>query len=355
MSTKSSTLNDVTVVDLFCGVGGLTHGLVKEKFNVAAGIDFDETCKYAFEKNNKAKFIHADITKVTSKEIMSLYPKGHIKVLVGCAPCQPFSLYAHSKNADESKWKLLYSFARIIKEVKPDIISMENVPQLAKFNDGKVLKDFIATLKKEDYYVTHYIVNAQNYGVPQRRKRLILFASKTKQINIISETHKKRPITVRKAIGHLPLIEDGEIYKKDKLHYARKLTEINKKRIKATPKGGRWSDWKDKSLILDCHKKKSGKAFGSVYGRMYWDDVSPTLTTHCVGLSNGRYGHPDQHRAISLREAAILQSFPAKYDFIDKKIPFSTTLIARHIGNAVPVKLGVVIAKSIKKHIKEIA
>lgn len=352
--SKQPKLENITVVDLFCGVGGLTHGFIKEKFNVVAGVDFDETCKYAYEQNNKAKFLHEDITSIDSQTINALYPKGHKKILVGCAPCQPFSLYAHARKSEDEKWKLLYSFARIIEEIKPDIISMENVPQLASFNKGKVLEDFKATLKKAGYKVSHYIVNAQNYGVPQRRKRLLLFASLEGEIEIIPETHKKKFKTVKDAIGHLPEILDGQSDAKDRLHCARKLSELNKKRIIATPHGGRWKDWKDKSLILECHKKESGKAFGSVYGRMHWDDVSPTLTTCCVGLSNGRFGHPEQNRAISLREAAILQSFPAKYKFVDKKAPFSSSLLARHIGNAVPVTLGKVVAKTIKKHLESI-
>lgn len=351
---KREKLENITVVDLFCGVGGLTHGFFKEKFNVIAGVDFDKTCKYAYEKNNKAKFIHEDITAIDSEKINSLFPKGHKKILVGCAPCQPFSLYAHTRKSEDEKWKLLYSFARIIKDIKPDIVSMENVPQLASFNKGKVLKDFVDVLKDLGYNVSHYIVNAQNYGVPQRRKRLLLFASLNSEIEIIPETHRKKFKTVKDAIGKLPQIEDGVAHEKDSLHYARKLSELNKKRIMATPKGGRWRDWKDKSLLLACHKKASGKAFGSVYGRMEWDNVSPTLTTCCVGLSNGRFGHPDQNRAISLREAAILQSFPPKYKFVDKSIPFSSTLLARHIGNAVPVQLGKVIAKSIKNHLETV-
>ena len=343
-----------SVVDLFCGIGGLTHGFVKENFNVLAGIDVDQSCKYAYEKNNKTKFIHADVTSIKTEEINSLYPSNHKKILVGCAPCQPFSLYSHTRKSENDKWKLLYSFARIIEELKPEIISMENVPQLATFKRGKVLDDFIKKLESLGYNVTYYIINAQNYGVPQRRKRLILFASLLDYIKIIPETHKTKFISVKKVIGKLPVIEDGAYYKKDPLHFSRKLSEINKKRIEATPLGGRWKDWKNQNLILACHKKESGKAFGSVYGRMFWDDVAPTLTTCCVGLSNGRYGHPEQNRAISLREAALLQSFPARYDFIDKSVPFSSTLLARHIGNAVPVRLGQVIAKSIKEHIRNV-
>jgi DNA (cytosine-5)-methyltransferase 1 len=155
---------------------------------------------------------------------------------------------------------------------------------------------------------------------------------------------------VREAISNLPKISDGEICSTDALHRARKLSEINKKRIIATKEGGSWKEWPEE-LILDCHKKEGGKTFGSVYGRMKWDDVSPTMTTYCIGLGNGRFGHPEQDRAISLREASIFQSFPPDYDFIgtENQLPIST--IARQIGNAVPVNLGRAIAQSIKKHL----
>ena len=246
----------------------------------------------------------------------------------------------------------LYSFANLIEDIEPEIVSMENVPQLLRFNDGKVFKDFVKRLKTKNYHVTWDIVNAQNYGVPQRRKRLILLASKHGEISLIDKTIKNEEyITVRQAIGHLPYLEDGMVHEEDSLHRARKLTDLNKKRIKATKEGGNWEDW-DRSLWLECHKKESGKNFKSVYGRMKWNDVAPTMTTYCIGLSNGRFGHPEQDRAISLREAALIQSFPKNYDFIDPEIEISTAVIARQIGNAVPVGLGVAIAKSIKKHIE---
>ncbi|MFT3846216.1 MAG: DNA (cytosine-5-)-methyltransferase [Lacibacter sp.] len=352
-------IENFSVVDLFCGVGGLTHGFVKEQFKVDAGIDFDISCKYAFEKNNKAVFFHRDIINLTSQDLSKIFSKGKRKILVGCAPCQPFSIY-NSRNSNnkqikkrDSKWRLLYSFADLIEGVEPDIISMENVPLLVKFDKGKVFNDFVRRLKKKNYHVSWSIVNAQDYGVPQRRKRLVLLASKLGEINLIGKTiSDNKYITVRDAIAHLPVVEDGISHPTDLLHRARKLTEINKKRIKATKEGGFWRDW-DKSLWLECHKKETGKSFRSVYGRMKWDDVAPTMTTYCTGLGNGRFGHPEQDRAISLREAALIQSFPQNYDFIDPHKPMSSPNIARQIGNAVPVELGVAIAKSIKEHIEE--
>lgn len=357
---KKLSFKDFSAVDIFCGVGGLTHGLILEDIDVKVGIDFDPTCKYAFEENNKARFIHKDVTELSASELIKCFPKGKKKILVGCAPCQPFSLYNHKSAKDaksrkvDGKWKLLYSFGDLIEKVKPDIISMENVPMLVKFNKGKVFNDFLLKLKRAGYYVSWSIVNAQDYGVPQRRKRLILLGSKLGEIELISTSNEnKKCKTVRDAIGHLPPVEDGVAHPDDPLHRARKLTELNKKRIQAMKEGGFWRDW-DKSLWLKCHTKDSGKDFNSVYGRMKWDDVSPTMTTYCVGLNNGRFGHPEQDRAITLREAALLQSFPQSYKFIDPKAKFSSQTIAKHIGNAVPVGLGAAIAKSIKKHIQEI-
>lgn len=343
-------LENYSVIDLFSGVGGLTHGFFLEKFKIDAGIDFDDACKYAFEVNNKAKFIHEDLATLPSNRIESLFTSKY-KILVGCAPCQAFSQY--NKNEKNDKWKLVYSYGRIINEIKPEIISMENVPQLQTYKNGKVFKDFVKVLKNNNYSIDYKIVNAQEYGVPQRRKRLILLASRIGKIELIEPTHSQRGyITVRDAIYHLPAILDGESCETDKLHRSRKLSLLNKRRIEATPVGGSWKDW-DKSLVLDCHRKHSGKSYGSVYGRMKWDEVSPTLTTQCTGYGNGRYGHPIQNRAISLREAAILQSFPEYYDFIDPAKPFTPTVIERQIGNAVPVQLGRIIALSIKKHIEQ--
>lgn len=339
-----------SVVDLFCGVGGLSHGFVQENMNIVAGIDFDKSCQYAYEANNKTSFITADLTVMSSENINQLFAESPNKILVGCAPCQAFSAYSKNKESND-KWKLLYSFGRIINDIQPEIISMENVPNLLTYNEGLVFKDFLSVLNDNGYHVSYSVVNAQEYGVPQRRKRLILFASKLGEIGIIPPTHKDKYITVRDAIGDLPKIEDGTYHPTDPMHKARKLSELNKIRIQNTPEGGSWKQWPEE-LKLECHKKESGKSFGSVYGRMRWDDVSPTLTTQCTGLGNGRFGHPEQDRAISLREAAILQSFPINYQFIDPKSPVSTPSIQRQIGNAVPVRLGQIVALTIKQHLE---
>jgi len=341
---------NVAVVDAFCGAGGLSYGFIKEKFEVMAGIDIDASCKFPYETNTRAVFINKPIEQITSTDVEKYFAGADIRILVGCAPCQPFSSYSKKKGRDE-KWKLLYSFSDLISSTKPDIVSMENVPQLASH---KVFKDFVESLDKNGYCISWYIVYCPDYGIPQTRRRLVLFASKFGKINIIEKTHPRDNYkNVRSVIGNLEPIGDGEISQNDPLHRARKLSDKNKKRIMATPSGGSWKDWPNE-LKLGCHKRKTGKSFKSVYGRMKWNEPAPTITTQCAGLGNGRFGHPEQHRAISLREAALIQTFPMGYKFIDPESKFSSKTIANHIGNAVPVRLGQVIARSIKKHIKNI-
>lgn len=351
-------LHQAAVVDLFCGIGGLAHGFLLEGFSIVAGIDNDASCEFAFTKNNKARFIHKDADKLNASEIIELYPKNSIKILIGCAPCQPFSRYTSGlkpKNAD-SKWSLLTTFARIIEAVQPDVVSMENVPQLAKFDKNRVYSDFIKTLTKNGYFISdpHKIVYCPEYGVPQNRKRLVVLASRLGEIDLIPPIYCKSNLpTVRQAIGKMPKIEDGEAYEKDLIHRAQKLSSLNKRRIQNTKEGGGWRDWPD-DLKLDCHRRLQGTAFNDVYGRMRWDEPAPTLTTHCTGLSNGRFGHPEQDRAISLREAAILQSFPPAYKFkVIRDGGVANADLQRHIGNAVPVELGRAIAKSVKKHLRK--
>lgn len=353
--TKKKSVKDIAVIDVFCGIGGLTNGMQEAGLKVVAGIDFDQTCEFAFEYNNKSKFVHRDVTSINSREVARLYPKGSERILVGCAPCQPFSQVPGEREDKEGKWRLLYSFAELIEKVKPSIVSMENVPQLKNYKKGKVIKDFSKKLESLGYTITTYKVNAANYGVAQRRYRLLLFASKYGAIELAPKLYEDREVpTVLDAIGHLPSIEDGEKHTKDSLHFSRKLSALNKKRIIATSEGGNWTEW-PKSLLkgLACRSSDTGKTFKSAYGRMSWNKPAPTLTTHCVGLSNGSYGHPQQHRAISLREAALLQSFPADYKFIKNDDEINISVLARHIGNAVPPKLGVTIGISILDHLRQ--
>ena len=343
------------VVDLFCGIGGLSYGLIKENFNVVAGIDNDDSCRFGYEHNNKAKFVHRDILDVGAQEINRLFGDRDktIRVLVGCAPCQPFSKL-NLKKVTQKQLEPLEKFARLIKETSPDIVSMENVRWLANVRKYPIFETFINALEEGGYKYKYEIVNVADYGVPQNRKRLVLLASRFGEIQLIKRTHENKKVTVRDVIGELEPIESGGGSKSDRLHKARKLSETNLKRIKATPhNGGNSLSW-DEDLMLACHKKDTGKTYrGTVYGRMRWNKPAPTMTTQCIGLGNGRFGHPNQDRAISLREAAIFQTFPENYLFIDPKDPLVINHIAKFIGNAVPVKLGRVIGKSIKEHLRQ--
>jgi DNA (cytosine-5)-methyltransferase 1 len=344
---------NIAVIDLFCGIGGLTHGFVSEGLNVVAGYDNDSSCKFAFEKNHDAKFYAQDITELNGTELDIVFDN-RTKILVGCAPCQPFSSYSFKvKEKDEKKLNLLYTFSRLVEETLPVIVSMENVPQLVDFNKYAVFKDFCIKLESLGYYVDYQIVYCPDYGIPQKRKRLVLLASKLGHITLIPKTHKPEEyLTVREAIGHLNPVKSGEYDKSDPLHRARSLSDKNIERVKHTSEGGGWKEW-PAELVLDCFKKKSGMTYGSVYGRMKWDEPAPTMTTHCTGLGNGRFGHPTQNRAITLREAAIFQTFPEEYEFYESLNKYNPSIICRQIGNAVPPKLGSVIAKSIKNHLKQ--
>ncbi len=345
----------IKVIDLFCGIGGLTHGLIKEGLDVVAGIDNDLSCKFGYEYNNRTVFIGKDILEISAKDINGLFGsrKNTIRVLAGCAPCQPFSKL-NLKKITKKELEPLEKFAQLIEEVKPDVVSMENVSGLADVKKYPIFNTFIDTLEKNGYEYKYEIVNVSEYGVPQNRRRLVLLASKFGNIELIKRTHKDKKITVRDVISALEPIRDGEVSAKDSLHRARKLSPLNLKRIKATPHNGGNSDSWDDDLILKCHKKKTGKTYSStVYGRMSWDKPASTMTTQCIGLGNGRFGHPEQDRAISLREAAIFQTFPKDYEFSDPQNPIITGHIAKFIGNAVPVRLGSVIGKSIKKHLNK--
>jgi DNA (cytosine-5)-methyltransferase 1 len=345
----------ISAVDLFCGIGGLSYGLEKVGINVNAGIDIDESCRYTFETNCKTEFINKDIQEISGVELNSLYGKNDTRVLVGCAPCQPFSSYTYKKNKDkDSRWQLLYEFSRLVKESEPVIVSMENVPTLLNFKEAPVFYDFVDSLKKSGYHVWYKIIYSPDYGIPQKRKRLVLLASKLGDIEILPPTHSpENYVTVKDAIGHLDIINSGEYSKNDFIHKASLLSDKNLKRIKQSVPGGSWKrDWDDE-LKLACHTSEKGKTYTSVYGRMKWDEPSPTMTTFCTGVGNGRFGHPEQDRAISLREAAILQSFPEDYKFADNLEDLKFAKASKHIGNAVPPKLGEIIGKSIIKHLKE--
>ncbi|MDI9844129.1 DNA cytosine methyltransferase [Legionella pneumophila] len=347
----ASSKQTITAVDLFCGAGGLTHGLEKSGINVKLGIDIDPACKYPYVSNNQADFLLKSVDDVEASELFKVYGNKSLKLLAGCAPCQTFSTYNQKAGPNDKRWWLLLQFLRLIKETEPELVTMENVPGLITQD---VFKKFVRDLESWNYYVDYKVVNCTDYGLPQKRKRLVLLASKLGFIKLIGSNKIKRGklATVRDAIGNLSKIEAGMVDPNDPLHQSSSLTEINYKRMLVSKPGGTWRDWPEE-LVVDCHKKKTGKTYPGVYGRMSWDEPAPTITTQFFGFGNGRFGHPEQNRAISLREGALLQSFPKKYKFTAPGEPISRTSLGRLIGNAVPVRLGEVIGKSILQHVKK--
>ena len=346
----------VKVVDFFCGAGGLTHGLIQTKLNVVAGVDSDPHCKFPYEHNNEgAKFICRRIESVNKSMIASLIQGGRFTVFVGCAPCQPFSSYTtkvrntRKQIKNSGNWELIMDFLTQVKRHRPDVVSMENVPQICK--EG-IFSEFTGKLKKCGYKISHRIVNCSKHGIPQSRRRLVLLASLHGEIQFPPESGEIVPLREAFKGVPLPAIEGGEQSPTDDpLHVASKLGPLNMKRIKASRPGGTWEDWK-KSLLPDCYKKASGQTYKNVYGRMSWDKPAPTITGQFYRYGTGRFGHPDQNRAISLREGALIQTFPHDYQFVEPDAPLKKTVTGIHIGNAVPVALGCIIGKTIINHLK---
>lgn len=338
------------VVDLFCGAGGLAFGLKSAGLTVRAGVDLDPSCKFPIEENTGAKFACRDVADVKAADLKNWFGDADIRVLAGCAPCQPFSTYSQSRKSVDDRWTLLKHFQRLAIATKPEIVTMENVPGLASQD---VWKRFIAALHRAKYQVWWDEIACDDYEVPQSRRRLVLLASLLGPIKLEKSESNLR-ITVKDAIGGLPPIAAGSACERDPLHATAGLTALNLKRIRASKPGGTWRDWPEE-LRAACHRRASGKTYPSVYGRMEWDKPAPTMTTQCYGFGNGRFGHPEQDRAISLREAAIIQSFPKEYGFIEPGQKVAFERLGTLIGNAVPPKLGEAIGNSILKHIDTVA
>ena len=336
-------------IDLFCGVGGLTRGLEAAGIRVVLGIDNDPMCEYPYTANNNSSFLLKSVDELCPTDCNRVWGDAPFKLLAGCAPCQPFSNYSW-KRSDRSDqgWDLLDHFARLVQETHPDLVTMENVPRL---QHEDVFLNFVAVLESEGLKVFHTVANCADYGVPQQRRRLVLLASRFGQADLIEpNTPGGHRMTVRKAIANLPPLAAGEVCQFDRIHQARRLSALNLKRIRASIPGGTWRDW-DADLIAKCHAKSSGKTYPSVYGRMTWDQPAPTMTTQYYGFGNGRFGHPDQDRAISLREGAILQGFSSNYKLVPDDKAIRAKHVGRLIGNAVPVELGKAIGTSLVRHV----
>jgi len=328
-------------IDFFCGCGGASEGLRQAGFDVLLGIDIDAQASETYKVNfPDASFILEDIRKVTVEKVTNLISSKREDglLLSACAPCQPFSQQNKFKDDKDERISLLDEIHRFVSELLPEYIMLENVPGIQKIDENKEspFTRFISLLEKLNYKYDHFIANSENFGVPQRRKRFVLLASLHGDIIRPERTHgfEGSPVkTVRDFILDYPKLQSGGIDKIDELHRAAVLNSLNLERIKNTPEGGDRRDWPLR-LVNECHKNYSGHT--DTYGRMSWDKPAPTLTTKCNSYSNGRFGHPDitQHRAISIREASRLQTFPTDYKF---KGAFNS--MAKQIGNAVPCEL----------------
>ena len=349
MSEPANQLN-AQAFDLFCSIGGLTYGLQQSGIKVNAGLDSDGSCRYAYETNCQATFVEADVRDVSYSDISEHFHDADYRILVGCAPCQPFSSLAAKMKTGESdsRWTLINEFLRIILEGLPEIVSMENVPQVM---DNPIYDMFKQALTDAGYQVSDGIVSSDKFGVPQRRRRLVMLASSLDKIDM-PKPEPIKPVTVRQTIGKLAPLKHGQSSETDPLHLCSRLDPINLKRIRASKPGGSWRDWPEE-LLPECYKKDSGYTYTSVYGRMHWDKQAPTLTTQYYGFGTGRFGHPEQDRALSLREGALLQSFPEHYQFVAPGENVVISRIGRHIGNAVPPPLAHAIGKAITDHLKK--
>ena len=334
-------------IDLFCGVGGLTYGLGKAGIKVTAGLDNDGSCHYAYEKNCIAKFIEADIRNISFLDLAEYFEDARYRILLGCAPCPPFSSYTWKSKPTDPRRGLINEFLKLILQGRPEIVLMENVPPL---RNKSIYQNFKRKLADAGYQISDGILSCADFWVPQRRRRLIMLASLLGRIDLPAPTHKK-PKTVRQAIGSLEPLKNGQSSTTDPLHICSELWPINLKRIRASKPGGSWRDWPT-ALLPDCYKKESALGYRDVYGRIKWDDIAPTITTRFCNYGSGRYGHPEQDRALSLREGAILQSFPAQYQFVAPGEKVSLMRIGRYIGNAVPPALAFAIGNSILQHLR---
>ncbi len=339
----------ISAIDLFCGAGGLTSGLRKSEINVVAGIDIATECKFAYESNNPGSiFIDQDVADLTGERLQTLWGGAELRLLAGCAPCQPFSNYrqAHLLEND-NRYPLMSEFERLIGETLPEYVTMENVPNVC----GKeVFLNFIRKLTAYGYVFNFEVVKCEEIGLPQRRRRLVLLATlRGSSAPAIEKVGKK--VLIKEAFLGLESIPAGGRSSKDRLHRTASLSKLNLKRIRKSKQGGTWKDWPI-SLRSPCHRKSSGAGYTPVYGRLDAESLAPTVTTQCYNYGSGRFGHPNEDRPISMREAAILQGFEVDYQFEPPESLLSIRDIAKMIGNAVPVNLGYAIGRAIQNHAK---
>ena len=347
----------VQVYDFFAGCGGTSCGFQAAGMEISFALEHDAEAKATFEANFPgAHFEFADIRNVSVDAVRFRVEaeRPNPVLFSGCAPCQPFTKQntKRPKLDQDERVLLLARFGHLVESCRPDLVFVENVPGLQKLDsDSQPFDSFLSRLDAAGYKVDYRPIRLARYGIPQSRRRLVLVGSRHGAIHLPDETHgpgtpNERYDTVRDWISHLPPIQAGQEHEEVPNHRAASLSARNVERVKATPEGGGHRDWPE-HLKLECHKGFSG--YSDVYGRMSWDSPASGLTTRCTSYSNGRFGHPEQDRAISIREAACLQTFPE--DFVFDGCMKS---MARQIGNAVPVRLAKLFGEQFIEHLQNV-
>jgi len=341
-------MKKLKAIDFFSGAGGLTCGLRFAGIDVLAGIDSDGFCRETFEKNNRGSvFLEKDIRKYAPADLekdLKIAKNDDNMIFAGCAPCQFWTIINTSKEKSRKTKNLILDFQKFVEYFNPGFVIVENVPGISSRKESP-MGHFIDTLESLGYNVAHGVTDMSLYGIPQNRRRFTLLASRVTEIAL------PEPMKERRSVKDVLGVENGfskiEAGTKDEtkfLHTAAGLSKVNLERLRMTEKnGGDRSKWQNrKGYQLACYASPE-KKFSDTYARMWWNRPSPTITTKFFSVSNGRFAHPEENRAISLREGATLQTFPKEYEFIGT----STASIAKMIGNAVPPKFAEIIGKKI--------
>jgi DNA (cytosine-5)-methyltransferase 1 len=338
-------MTKLTAIDLFSGCGGLSLGLKNAGFTVLAAVERDKLAAETYSKNlKKTRVLRADICRILPSKLMRLcgLKRGGLDLLAGCPPCQGFStlrtLNGHNE-IDEPTNDLVLQFRRFVRALLPKTIMLENVPGLAR--DAR-LESFCRSLRILGYSMKFDVLDAANYGVPQRRRRMILIASRLGGVDFAPK--RKRLVTVRDAIG--ALMPPGTLG--DPLHArgSKRAAKVEALIRKIPANGGSRTSLRA-SDQLPCHRRTDG--FRDIYGRMSWDKPASTITGGCINPSKGRFLHPVAHRAITLREAALLQGFPPRYLF---PLSSGTYAVAQMIGNAFPPAFAACHARKLARKIQ---
>jgi DNA (cytosine-5)-methyltransferase 1 len=324
-------------VDLFCGSGAVSEALSRNGFKVVAAVDNDPVACRTYRSNHPdVTLVENDISKIDPDTHHAFANRAPIGLLVACAPCQPFSSQNRKRGAHDERASLLLQAIKFARSLKPACILFENVPGMASPGNLAMFEALRDGLREVGYILSKpRRIDASTLGVPQRRVRCVMVATPDEagaHAFHDAELTGSR-VTVGETIAGLRELRSGETDPDDALHSARSHNDLVLRRLEHIPKDGGSRSALPLALELRCHRGRSS-SFSDVYGRMAWNDVAPTLTTGCTDLTRGRFVHPFQDRAITLREAALLQTFPHRYRFEGNK-----TEIARQIGNAVPVRM----------------